>query len=258
MRIAVAGGTGVVGRWVVDAVAASGPEPVVLARSRGVDLRTGHGLDAALAGADAVIDVSNVTTTGRRRATGFFTAVTERLLSAGRRAGVRHHVALSIVGVDRVPYGYYIGKRHQERLVLAAGVPGTVLRATQFHEFARQILDRGTWGPVGLVPRMRVQPVAAGEVAEALVSLAMGAPVGMAPELAGPEEHDLADLCRRVAEAVGRPRLVVPVRLPGRAGCAMADGGLLPTGPGPRGTQTFDQWLAATGGRFPTTPPAAG
>lgn len=143
MRIAVAGGTGWVGRRVVEQVRAMGADPVVLARSAGVDLTTGAGLDAALVGVTAVIDVSNVTATSRSRAVRFFEAVTSTLLSAGARAGVRHHVALSIVGCDRVDFGYYAGKRRQEELVLAAGTLGTVLRATQFHEFAAQTLERG-------------------------------------------------------------------------------------------------------------------
>ena len=154
-RIAVAGGTGVVGRHVVEALAAAGCEPVVLARSTGVDLVSGAGLDAALTGARAVVDVSNVATQRRSASVGFFTAATSALLAAGARAGVRHHVVLSIVGVDRVDTGYYAGKRRQEELVLAGGVPATVLRATQFHEFADQVLAIAR-GPVAPVPSMRV------------------------------------------------------------------------------------------------------
>jgi uncharacterized protein YbjT (DUF2867 family) len=142
MRIAVAGGTGLVGGHVVDALRSAEHEPVVLARSRGIDITTGMGLAEALVGVDAVIDVSNVTTTRRRTSVGFFTAGTENLLAAGQRAGVRHHVTLSIVGVDRVGFGYYEGKRAQEKLVLNSPVPGSVLRATQFHEFPGQLLAR--------------------------------------------------------------------------------------------------------------------
>ena len=106
MRVAVAGGTGVVGRRVVDALSARGHEVIVLARSRGVDVTTGAGLDAALAGVDAVVDTTNVVTTSRRRSVAFFGAATSSLLAAGERAGVGHHVALSIVGIDRVDFGY--------------------------------------------------------------------------------------------------------------------------------------------------------
>jgi uncharacterized protein YbjT (DUF2867 family) len=246
VRIAVAGGTGVVGEHVVAAAVAAGHEPVVLARSCGVDVTTGQGLKPALAGAAAVIDVSNVVTTSRRRSLEFFTAATEHLLAAGQEVGVGHHVALSIVGIDRVDFGYYEGKRVQEELVLSGPLPASVLRATQVHEFAGQVLGRIP-GPVALVPRMRIQPVAAREVATALVALATSAAVGRAPELAGPDVHDLVDLARQLARVTGQRRAVVPVRLPGATGRAMAGGALLPERPGPRGKQTFASWLETTG-----------
>lgn len=249
MRVAVAGGTGLVGRHVVGALAAAGHEPVVLARSVGVDLTTGDGLDAALAGVTAVIDVSNVVTTSRRAAVTFFETATTNLLDAGFRAGVRHHVILSIVGVDRVDLGYYEGKRRQEEIARDSGRPVSILRATQFHEFAEQTLDRFAAGPLVLVPRMRTQPIAAREVADALVALVAGPAVGRAPDLAGPDVHELPDLVRAVLRARGRRVWLMTVRLPGRAGKAMADGALLPTGDGLRGTlrgtQTFDEWLHA-------------
>jgi uncharacterized protein YbjT (DUF2867 family) len=251
MRVAVAGGTGVVGRRVVEAVRAAGDEPVVLARSTGVDLVTGAGLDAALAGADAVIDVSNVATSRRGPAVAFFEAATGHLLAAGERAGVRHLVALSIVGIDRVDLGYYAGKRRQEELLAGGAVPWTVLRATQFHEFPAQLLGRSR-GPVAVLPRMRVQPVAAREVAGALATLTAGPAAGMAPELAGPEVHELGDLARQLLRARGARRPVVSPRLPGATGRALAGGGLLPQGPGPRGQLTFAAWLAE---RYPAARP---
>jgi uncharacterized protein YbjT (DUF2867 family) len=242
MRIAVAGGTGAVGRFVVEAVEASGHRPEVISRSGGVDLTTGRGLADALAGVERVIDVSNVVTTGRRKAVAFFEAATGNLLRAGRDAGVRHHVVLSIVGVDRVDWGYYEGKRRQEALVQDGPLPYTVLRATQFHEFAAQMLARG--GPFVIAPAMRSQPVAAKEVAAALVRAALADPAGLAPELAGPEERDMAAMVRQLQRARGGHRPVLPLRLPGAAGRAMAGGALLPTAPGPRGEQTFDEWVA--------------
>ncbi len=143
MKVAVAGGTGLVGRYVVEELGAAGHEPVVLSRSRGVDLVAGGaGLDAALDGVDAVVDVSNVTTTSARKSVAFFDAVGRNLLDAGERAGVRHHVVLSIVGIDRVGLGYYRGKLRQEDVVRGGSLPWSVLRATQFHEFAGQTLER--------------------------------------------------------------------------------------------------------------------
>ena len=243
MRIAVAGGTGLIGKLVVDDVRAAGHEPVVIARSNGVDLLTGVGLADALRGVQAVIDVSNVVTISAQTSVDFFGTATRNLLAAGDQAGVRHHVVLSIVGIDVVNLGYYAGKRCQEELVQGGPVPFSVLRATQFHEFAEQLTHRGG-GWFAPVPRMRSQPVAAREVAQALVTLAVGAPVGSAPELAGPQQHDMIDLVRRVLRARGSRRRVLRLPVPGAVGRALAGGGLLPTGPGPRGVQTFDQWLA--------------
>ncbi|WP_405972689.1 NAD(P)H-binding protein [Streptomyces sp. NBC_00988] len=245
MRVAVAGGTGLVGRYVVEELVAAGHEPVVLSRSRGVDLVSGGaGLDAALDGADAVVDVSNVTTTSARKSVAFFDAVARNLLDAGERAGVRHHVALSIVGIDRVGLGYYQGKLRQEDVVRAGSVPWSVLRATQFHEFAEQTLERVP-RPLAVVPRMRTQPIAAREVAQHLVKLAAGPAQGMAPDLAGPRVEQLVDMVRRLLRARGERRSVVPVRMPGGVGAAMTGDGQLPVGGGARGTQTFDEWLAA-------------
>jgi uncharacterized protein YbjT (DUF2867 family) len=241
MRLAVAGGTGLVGRLVVAEAVGRDHDVVVLARSEGVDLTTGAGLDERLAGVDVVVDTTNHATQKRAAAEGFFGDVTRHLLAAEVAAGVGHHLVLSIVGIDDVDTGYYAGKRLQERLVAEGRVPWTILRATQFHEFAEQALGFARVGPFSLVPRMLSQPVAAREVAGRLVDLAEAGPSGRAPELAGPERHDMVDLARRVAGG----RRVVPVRLPGRAGRAMRAGALCPSADGPRGRVTFEEWLAA-------------
>lgn len=241
-----------IGRKLVALLEQSGHEPVVLARSRGIDITTGSGLDEAIAGAEVVIDVSNVSTLSKKRAVQFFTAGTEHLLAAGARAGVRHHVALSIVGIDRVSLGYYQGKCVQERLIADGAVPWTVLRATQFHEFAGQMLERSP-GPLVVVPRMPVQPVAAREVAERLVALATGPAIGLAPEIAGPEVHQLADLMRQVVRGREQRRVVLPVPIPG--GGSAAKGGLLPAGEYTAGSQTFAEWLRSDGSS--TAGPAA-
>ena len=239
-KIAVAGGTGWVGRHVVESVRRLGHEPVVISRSAGIDLTTGVGLDAALEGVDAVIDVTNIVTQNRRRATEFFQTASRLLLEAEERQGVAHHVLLSIVGIDRVGLGYYRAKLAQEDVVRAGAVPWTILRATQFHEFAAQMLGSGR---IAMIPSMLSQPVAAQEVADELVRLAISPPCGMAPELAGPHEERVPDMARRLASAQGHRGLVLTVPLPGATGRGMRAGALLPTDPGPRGTQTFDEWL---------------
>lgn len=243
MRVAVAGGTGVVGRYVVSTLGSTGHEPVVLARSQGVDVVTGDGLDESIEGVDAVVDVTNVQTLNGKKAAEFFTTATRNLLAAEGRAGVRHHVVVSIVGIDRIPTGYYRAKLAQENTVKAGDVPFTVLRATQFHEFPGQVLSQMP-GPVAVVPRMRVQPVAAKEAGAELARLATGAPQNATLEMAGPDVHDLPDLARRVVAAEGRRRWVLGVRPPGAAGRAMASGELLPKGTATLGVVRFADWLA--------------
>lgn len=240
-RIAVLGGTGVAGRLTVDALRRDGHDAVVLARSTGVDVTTGSGLREALEGAFAVIDTTSVATLRAGRAVSFFEAAARNLVAAASDAGVRHVVALSIVGIDRVRNGYYQGKLRQEEVLAGSPVPVSVVRATQFHEFAGQYLDR-TRGPVVVLPRWQVQPVAAREVAQLLARVAAGDPVGRL-ELAGPQVERMADLVRRTAAVRGERRRVVEIPLPGSAGRAMARGGGLPHGDHERGEQTFAEWL---------------
>jgi uncharacterized protein YbjT (DUF2867 family) len=242
--IAVAGGTGVLGRQVVEAARRSAATPVVIARSQGVDLTSGEGLDQVLEGVDAVIDASNVTALRAKTAVAFFEAATANLLAAGERAGVRHHVAVSIVGCDRVDLGYYLGKRRQEELVRAGPVPWSVVRATQFHEFAGQLLERSP-GPIGMVPKMLSQPVSTRELADLLVDIALGDPVGLAPDVGGPEQHLMPDLARRLIARRSRRKVVLAVPLPGRAGRQVAAGGLLPGDGATILPTTYDGWLAA-------------
>jgi uncharacterized protein YbjT (DUF2867 family) len=237
MHIAVAGGTGLVGRFVVDQARAAGHEVTVLSRTKGTDLMTGAGLEKALQPGSAVIDVSNVKAVGKKKSVEFFEAATRHLLEAEQRVGAAHHIALSIVGIDRVRLGYYQGKLRQEEVIRGGTVPWTVLRATQFHEFAAQTAARSP-GPIVPVPRMQSQTVAAREVAAELVRLATAEPVGAAPDLAGPEVAYLPDLVRRFLRSRGSRRIVLPVPMPGPRN------GLLPTSDGPRGRQTFDEWLA--------------
>ena len=243
MIIAIAGATGVVGRHVAAAARTRGHAVVPLARSLGVDLTTGAGLDHALSPVDTLIDTTSIATQRTSEAEEFFGSVTRTLLRAEQAAGVDHHVALSIVGVDDLPFGHYAGKLLQERLVDGADVPWSVLRATQLHEFARQALDFMTLGPVSLVPQMASQTVAAVEVAEHLVDLAEAGPSGRVPDLAGPEANQIVDLARRVSSRRRLGRRVIGIPVPGAGGRAMRSGTLRPRTPGRTGTLTFEDWL---------------
>lgn len=245
VRIAVAGGTGMVGAHVVELARQRGHEPEVLARSHGVDVITGVGLGEALEGVDVVIDVSNVTTLRTDVSVSFFAGAAKSLLTAERAAGIGHHVALSIVGADAAPEGYYAGKLAQERLIEAGEVPWTVLRTTQFHEFAATLYVTAKIGSMRVAPRGRLQPIAAHEVAAHLLDLAESEPAGRATELAGPREESLAEMVRTYARAVGYRRRIPTVTLPGALGRAQRDGSLLPRPGAILGHQTFDEWIDA-------------
>ncbi|BDI24188.1 SDR family oxidoreductase [Herbiconiux sp. L3-i23] len=244
MRIAIAGGSGTVGRHVVGAARRRGHDVVALSRSDGVDVVSGTNLDRSLVGVEAVIDVLNRTTLATAKSVGFFTAATQSLLDAEERAGVGHHVALSIVGIDGIDTSYYAGKLAQERLVAGSRVPHTIARATQFHEFAEQIAAQTSFGPIALVPRTLSRPVAAAEVAEHLVDVATAPPAGRAPDLVGPRDETLAGMIRRMSAHDGVRRRVIDVRFPGAYGRGLTSGALR-GGDGPRrqGTLTFDEWL---------------
>ncbi len=239
LRLAVAGATGVVGHLVVEEARVRGHDVIALSRKRGVDL-LGDGLGAALEGADAIIDASGPDSTERAPATEFFEAAGERLQLAGKRAGVRHLVVLSITGIDRVPFGYYAAKLAQERLATEGPLPATILRASPFHEFAAQMISWTRKGLRAPVLDLRLQSVAARSAAGFAVDLAEGEPVGRAPDLAGPEAADLVDLARALVARRGE-RLEIESDTDGLEGMARdvflpAEGARL-VGP------TFGQWL---------------
>jgi uncharacterized protein YbjT (DUF2867 family) len=244
MRVAVAGGTGLVGARVVEVLRAGGHEARALARSRGVDLMEVRGLDEALEGVDAVVDALNPAGADAEAQRDFFGTTSRNLLSAEERAGVRHHVVLSIVGLEKVHGNpHYAGKQVQEELVAAGPVPSTILRATQFHDFAAQIVERTLHDGVATVPPLLVQPVAVSDVADALAQVALGAPRGRAQDLAGPDPQDLVDMARRTLAARGRSVRLVPSWDGFPIGMA---GDVLLPGPDARiATTSFEDWLAA-------------
>lgn len=241
MKIAVAGGTGAVGRLVVARAEAAGHNTRVLSRSTGVDLEQGTGLD--LHGVDVVIDTSGVQTTSAKRSIGFFRTVTEHLLSAEAEAEVGHHVALSILGAAHAPHGYYAGKAAQEHAVASGPVPWSILRAAQFFEFSHQVAT--TVGPFVLVPAMRSQPLAALDVAARLVEIAEAGPMGNAADLAGPREERMVDLTRAWWAATGARGRIIEVPIPGGFGRAIRSGAILPGPDAQLTTQTFGEWLRA-------------
>jgi uncharacterized protein YbjT (DUF2867 family) len=245
MRIAVIGGTGGAGRHTVEALRRAGHDAVVVARSRGVDVSTGKGLDEALRGAAAVVDVSAFQGVDAEATRGLFGAATRNLLAAEQRARVPHHVLLSIVGVDRIEgNAHFPGKRLQEELVSSGAAGFTIQRATQFYEFTETVLRWTRQGSVAAVPPLLLQPVAAADVGTVLAEIATGWPRGRATDLAGPEPQDLVDMARRILAARGESIRLIPSWRTGLFGVDAAGEALLP-GPDARlAPTTFDAWLA--------------
>ncbi len=254
-KIAVAGATGRVGRHVVDVLKTGGHDVVAMSRSSGVDVVTGDGLAEALAGVECIIDVATGPSPDQEAATQFFTTAARNLHEAGQRAGVRRMVVVSIIGTDRFTAGYGAAKLAHEQAMLSGPLPVRILRAAQFHEFVAQLVDWGRQGEVSYVPKMRIQPVAARTVAQALADLATapewaaapgssGVPI---PEIAGPREESLVDMAILLAARRGDP-----VRIEGVSDPADPDRDLYETGtllPGPDATlagPTFEEWLDST------------
>ncbi len=243
MRIAVAGATGNIGGLTVSALEDAGHDVARISRSLGVDLTTGVGLDRALTGVDAVIDTTNSTVVDAEASIRHFAAMTGNLLAAEHRAGVRHHVLLSIAGVDRVAgNAHYAGKREQERLVTGGQVPWTIVPATQFHDFAEMVAGWSETNGVAAVPPLLVQPVAPSDVAGVLAEVAAGPPRQRYVDVAGPAPQDMVDMARRTFEARGCEVTLLPT-WSGVFGPAMAGDVLLP-GPDARiMPTTFEAWL---------------
>ncbi|MGW2487423.1 SDR family oxidoreductase [Streptomyces sp. NPDC001606] len=223
--ILVTGGTGTLGRCVTERLRTEGREVRVLSRHSepyAVDLQAGgSGLDAALAGVDTVVHCASNPRGGDERAA-------EHLIAAARRAGVRHLVYISIVGVDRVPFGYYRTKHTVEQMIESSGLGWTVLRTTQFHDLLVTLFQGLTKPPVALLPAgVPDQPIEVVEVAERLVELALGEPAGRVADMGGPEVRSLDSLARAYLRATGRRRAVLNVPLFGAAYRAFRAGGHL-------------------------------
>jgi uncharacterized protein YbjT (DUF2867 family) len=242
-KIAVAGATGRVGSHLVDILESEGHDVVSIARSRGVDVITGEGLDEALAGVDVLIDAATGPSPEEQAATEFFTTAARNLRAAGERAGVRAIIVVSIIGVDRFAGGYGAAKLAHEQAYLDGPIPARVVRAAQFHEFVGQLMEWGVRGDVTEVPRMRTQLVAAGAVARTLADLATGPePAGPMVEVAGPREERLVEMATLLAHRRGDK---APVEASDTAEPAFESGALLP-GPGATlAGPTFEAWLGA-------------
>ncbi|OBJ53593.1 SDR family oxidoreductase [Mycobacterium asiaticum] len=210
MKILVVGGTGLIGSQVVANLTEQGHEAVSASPSSGVNSLTGEGVAEAMTGVDAVVDVSNSPSWSDEDVLNFFTTSTRNLLEAERAAGVRNHVALSIVGLTRAgDSGYMRGKIAQERVITESGAPYTIVRATQFFEFVDGIADSLTDGDTVRAPHAAFQPIAAADVAAAVIRAATAEPVNGVVNIAGPEKAGMDDFIRNRFAATGDPREVV-------------------------------------------------
>lgn len=239
MIIAIAGATGVVGAQASDYATSQGHTVQPLSRSHNVDLQTGAGLD--LTGVDAVIDCSGPNTISAKQSKNFFVAVTNNLLSAAAASGVQHFVPLSIVGAATAPYGYYAGKALQEELVAAGSVPYTLVRATQFFEFAEQKVIK--LGSLRLMPTVKAQPIAAATVGKFLVDTAIAEPINSAVDIAGVEQHSMVDVFNQIQARRGYTHKAKEFNLPGAFGRSLRDGSILPGDDAQLLGPTLDQWL---------------
>ena len=246
MKIVVIGGSGLIGRNVVSGLAAHGHDPVPASPATGVDTITGEGLRDVVVGADVVVDVSNAPVWDDDAVMKFFTTSSRNVLAAEREAGVGHHVAVSIVGSDRLPdSGYLRAKVAQEAEIEAGSIPYTILRATQFFEFLRQIVDAGAEGHSVRLSTGLIQFVAADDVAGTVAELAIGRPVGGRVELGGPEALGIDAWARRLFAATGDNREVIADPHARYYGTELHGGELTP-GEGARiGKVDFDTWFAS-------------
>jgi uncharacterized protein YbjT (DUF2867 family)/quercetin dioxygenase-like cupin family protein len=253
MKIVIIGGTGLIGSKVVNILRQRGHQVVAASPSSGVNTLTGEGLAEALAGAQVVVDVANSPSFEDKPALEFFETSGRNLLAAEKTAGVRHHMALSVVGTDRLLgsgpgslSGYFRAKMAQENLIKASGIPFTIVHATQFFEFVKNIAQSATDGSTIRLSPVLMQPMVSDDVAVAVADVALGEPMNAMVEVAGPDKIRQDELVRQFLTATGDPRKVVTDANAGYYGIKVNDQSLVP-GDNPRlGTTRFEEWLSRT------------
>jgi uncharacterized protein YbjT (DUF2867 family) len=245
MKIVVIGGSGLIGKKLVSRLRERGHEVVPASPSSGVNTITGQGLSEVLAGAQVVVDVANAPSWEDRAVLEFFETGGRNILAAEAVAGVRHHVALSVVGTDRLlASGYFFAKMSQEKLIIASSIPYTIVRATQFFEFVGAIAQFGTDGQTVRLPPAMMQPIVSDDVAAALADVAIAEPLNGTVEIAGPEPIRMDELVRRFLAASGDTRQVITNPQARYYGIPVNDQSLMP-GNHPRlGPTRFADWLS--------------
>jgi uncharacterized protein YbjT (DUF2867 family) len=252
MKIVVIGGSGLIGSKLVSKLREQGHEAVAASPQSGVNTITGEGLSEALKGASVVVDVTNSPSWEDEAVMKFFETSTRNQLTYEAVAGVKHHVALSVVGTDRLlASGFFRAKMAQENLIEASAIPYTIIRATQFFEFVKGITDFATEGDKVRLPSALIQPMAADDVASAVSRVATGAPVNGMVEVGGPEKFPLDELARKYLAATKDPREVVKDPTARYYGVEVGEKTLIPGG-GARLSETrFDTWLRQPAAQTP-------
>jgi uncharacterized protein YbjT (DUF2867 family) len=247
MTLVIIGGTGLIGSRLVTLLRNQGHEAVPASPGTGVNTLTGEGLAEALRSAAVVVDVSNSPSFEERAVMDFFTTSTRNLLEHAAAAGVRHYVALSVVGTERIPDSPYLrAKNAQEALIRSAGIPYSIVHATQFFEFITRIADEATDGTTVRLPTALIQPMAADDVAQAVAEIAVGAPLNGTVEVAGPQPFHFDDLIRRGLAARNDPRDVIADPHARYFGAELDERALIPAGPARLGQTRLEDWLKKT------------